>query len=66
MYLEVSVPMADVIAAEEDGSRGEQKEQELFSFEARDTWTILEERIVGNNKVYVYAYNKIFEGWGDL
>lgn len=61
VYLEVSVPMADVIAAEEDGSRGEQKEQELFSFEARDTWTILEERIVGNNKVYVYAYNKILK-----
>lgn len=61
VYLEVAVPMADVIAAEEDGSRREQKEQELFSFEAGDAWTMLEDRIVESNKVYVYAYNKILK-----
>lgn len=61
VYLEVSIPVRDVIAADEDGSRLEQKEQELFSFAAKDAWTLLEEQNVAENKVYVYAYNQILK-----
>ena len=39
VYLEVTVPMADVIAADQEGNRLEQKVQELFSFSAKNSWT---------------------------
>lgn len=61
VYLEVSIPMADVIAAQEDGTRLEKGEQELFSFAAKTDWTRLETRTVKKNKVYVYAYNKVLK-----
>lgn len=61
VYLEVSIPMADVIAAADNGSRLEQRTQELFSFESKQSWTRLNSKTIGNNQVYVFAYNKILK-----
>ena len=61
VYLEVSVPMADVIAADQDGNRLERKMQELFSYQAGASWTKLKSEPVEENMVYVYAYNEILE-----
>lgn len=61
VYMEVTVPMADVIAADQEGNRLEQKVQELFSFTAKNSWTKLETKRKEDNVVYVYAYNKILK-----
>lgn len=61
VYLEVSVPMANVETASEDGSRLETKEQELFSFRPSEDWTELSVRKTGDNQIYVYAYNEILK-----
>ena len=60
-YLEVSVPMKEVTAALEDGTRQPTKLQELFSFTAKDSWTRLDSKKVGDSQVYVYTYNKILK-----
>ena len=59
VYLEVSIPMANVEAAAEDGSRMTQREQELFSFQTPTNWTKLSSKKSGNSQIYVYAYNEI-------
>lgn len=59
VYLEVSIPMANVEAAAEDGTRINRKNQELFSFQPSESWTKLSSKTSGNNQIYVYAYNKI-------
>lgn len=61
VYLEVTVPMADVIAADQEGNRLEQKVQELFSFSAKNSWTKLETKRKTDNVVYVYSYNNILK-----
>lgn len=61
VYLEVSIPMADVQAAADDGTRLKQKMQELFSFEAQDSWTKLDSKQSGDNQIYIYAYNEILQ-----
>lgn len=61
VYLEVSVPMATVTAAGEDGFRQNEKLQELFSFQAKDGWTRLDTKTSGNSQIYVYTYNKILK-----
>ena len=60
-YLEVSIPMANVTAAADNGSRLEKRLQELFSFQSKNSWTKLSAQKVGNNQVYVFAYNKILK-----
>ena len=60
-YLEVSIPMANVTAAADNGSRLEQREQELFLFESKNSWTKLSARKVGSKQVYVFAYNRVKE-----
>lgn len=61
VYLEVSIPMANVTAAEENGNRLEKREQELFSFQSKNSWTKLNARKVGSNQVYVFTYNKVLK-----
>lgn len=61
VYLEISVPMAEVIAVQEDGSRMEKQECELFSFAAKKDWTRMETKTVDGNRVYAYAYNKVLK-----
>lgn len=61
VYLEVSIPTANVEAAAEDGTRLGEKNQELFSFQPSASWTKLSSRKNGNSQIYVYAYNKILQ-----
>lgn len=61
VYLEVSVPMADIITADLSGNRMDSKVTELFSFTKKSDWTQLEAKISGDTKIYTYAYNKILE-----
>ena len=61
VYLEVSIPMAEVEAASEDGTRLGKREQELFSFQTPTNWTTLSSKKTGDNQVYVYAYNEVLK-----
>lgn len=61
VYLEVSIPMAEVEAASEDGTRLGKREQELFSFQTPTNWTKLSSQKTGDNQVYVYAYNEVLK-----
>lgn len=61
VYLEVSIPMAEVEAASEDGTRLGKREQELFSFQMPTNWTKLSSKKTGYNQVYVYAYNEVLK-----
>lgn len=61
VYMEVSIPMADVTAAADNGSRLEKRMQELFSFESKKSWTKLDSKKIGDNQVYVFTYNKILK-----
>lgn len=61
VYLEVSIPTANVEAAAEDGSRMTQREQELFSFQTPVGWTKLSSKKSGNSQIYVYAYDEILK-----
>ena len=57
VFLKVTIPVADVKVASQDGSTMTEAEQELFDFAINNGWTkISEEADDSNNKVYVYAY----------
>lgn len=61
VYLEVSIPMKDVTAADYEGRRMEQKLQELFTFQAGEKWFRLDARQKDSSMVYVYAYNQVLK-----
>lgn len=61
VYLEVSIPMADVITADASGNRIDRKNTELFTFTKKADWTSLESKASGQNKIYTFAYNKILK-----
>ena len=61
VYMEVSIPMANVEAAAENGERLGKKVQELFSFEAKDSWMQLSVQNAESRRTYTYAYNKILK-----
>lgn len=56
-YLQVSVPIANVITVNEDGSKNAAADTLLFTFNVEDSnWEKLDERIVDNNQISLYAY----------
>ncbi|MGN8630462.1 TasA family protein [Blautia sp. HCP3S3_G3] len=61
VYLEVSIPTADVITADASGNRIDRKNTELFTFTKKADWTQLEAKTVGTNRVYTFAYNKVLK-----
>ena len=61
VYMEVSIPMANVEAAAENGERLGKKVQELFYFEARDSWMQLSVQNTESRRTYTYAYTKILK-----
>ena len=61
VYMEVSIPMANVEAAAENGERLGKKVQELFYFEAKDSWTQLSVQNAESRRTYTYAYKKILK-----
>lgn len=61
VYMEVSIPMANVEAAAENGERLGKKVQELFYFEAKDSWMQLSVQNTESRRIYTYAYKKILK-----
>ena len=61
VYMEVSIPMANVEAAAENGERLGKKVQELFYFEAKDSWMQLSVQNTESQRTYTYAYKKILK-----
>ena len=61
VYMEVSMPMANVEAAAENGERLGKKVQELFYFEAKDSWMQLSVQNTESRRTYTYAYTKILK-----
>ena len=61
VYMEVSIPMANVEAAAENGERLGKKVQELFYFEAKDNWMQLSVQNTESRRTYTYAYKKILK-----
>ena len=61
VYLEVSVPVRNVITAAQDGTRNTLRKTELFTYSRNKEWTQLERKEVGQNMVYTYAYNHILK-----
>lgn len=61
VYLEVSIPTADVITADAAGNRIDKKNTELFTFVKKADWTQIEAKTSGKNKIYTFAYNKILK-----
>lgn len=61
VYLEVSVPVRNVITAAQDGTRNALAKTELFSYTKNKEWTQLERKAIGQNMVYTYAYNHILK-----
>lgn len=61
VYLEVSVPVRNVITVAKDGTRNALSKTELFSYTKNTQWTQLERREIGQNMVYTYAYNHILK-----
>ena len=61
VYLEVSVPVRNVITAAQDGTRNALSKTELFSYTKNKEWTQLERKAIGQNMVYTYAYNHILK-----
>lgn len=61
VYLEVSVPIRNVAAADAEGNRINKKDTELFTFSAGKEWTLLQSVRKESDKIYTYAYNKILK-----
>lgn len=61
VYMEVTVPMTDVMAADEEGNRLNKKMQELFTFTAKENWSLIDKKKKDTAAVYVYAYDKILK-----
>lgn len=61
VYMEVSIPMTNVEAAAENGERLGKKVQELFYFEAKDSWMQLSVQNTESRRTYTYAYKKILK-----
>lgn len=60
VYLQISVPKAEVITTDDNGNllnNGEPKMQQLFNYVVNDGWTLLKSNTVGTNvNHYLYAY----------
>ena len=61
VYLEVAVPIKNVVTVDKEGNRTEAKDTELFSFTAGKDWTLLQSEKKGTDQIYMYAYNKILK-----
>lgn len=61
VYMEVGIPTAEVETADADGKRQGVKNQELFSFDPSEKWTLMESFAKGNQKIYIYTYNSVLK-----
>ena len=60
-YLEVSVPVRNVVTADASGKKNQKKPTELLSFKSSSDWTLIESSVKQDNKIYIYSYNKILK-----
>lgn len=58
-FLEVSIPVKNVITANEAGEMLPAADLELFTFEATEKWTLIKKEQVEGYQVYTYAYNEV-------
>lgn len=61
VYMQVSIPRAEVITADSTGSRQPLRDQELFTFTSNTGWTLMESKTVGETQLYTYVYNNILK-----
>ena len=61
VYLQVTVPVREVITAEADGTRKPLAKTELFTYNKSKEWTQLSRKESGDEMVYTYAYNHILK-----
>ena len=62
VYMEVSVPIRNVITSDAAGNRIDAAETELFSFHPDDkNWTRIDSYVKGTDKVYIFSYNEILK-----
>ncbi len=61
VYLEVTVPQAEVVAADAAGNRLPSGKQELVSYSPNGNWTQLKVQDKESSKIYTYAYNMILK-----
>lgn len=59
VYLQVSVPKANVIIADEAGNRLPAATRELFSFTKSTNWTQIETKSTADAQIYTFTYNKV-------
>lgn len=59
VYLEVSVPIRDVITVNPDGTRNPSAETELFAFQPSADWKLLSSERVDMYQIYTFCYTKI-------
>ena len=62
VYLEVSVPVRNVITAAQDGTRNPLRKTELFTYSKNKEWTQLERKEVGQNLFDTVKFANIIEG----
>lgn len=61
VYLQVAVPKANVITADQEGHREAQGNKELFSFAAKEEWELIDTKDGEDQKIYTYAYKEVLE-----
>lgn len=61
VFMKVSIPKAEIESVSGEGAKQEKTMQELFSFTASDSWTLLESKADDGKQSYVYAYNQILK-----
>lgn len=59
VYMEVSVPIRNVLTAQPDGTKKDRAETELFTYTVNNQWTKLSEKSQKDYNVYTYVYNHI-------
>lgn len=58
VFLEVTVPTANIVTANDNGTRKAAATVELFSYTVNDGWTQMDKTTNADNVVYLYYYNK--------
>ena len=61
VYLEIAIPMANVVVTDDLGNRQQTRNMELFTFNKKDEWDLIEEKVVDGKKVYTFSYAQILQ-----
>lgn len=61
VYLQVSIPKANVITADASGNREAKANKELFTFTKNSGWVLIDSKDGDTARVYTYAYDQILK-----